>query len=84
MNKLRTLMFALFMATFGIVCAALMFTPFHPDADGSYHIGGVAGFATSEAMPWWARIIAGLFAIVCLGTAVLGLWGLVRDTYFQP
>jgi hypothetical protein len=78
--RLRTLTFALFMAAFGTVCAALMFTPFHPDADGTYRIGGVAGFATSQPMPWWARIVAAFFAIVCLGTAALGLWGLVRDS----
>ena len=79
--RLRTLAFAFFMAAFGAFCAALMFTPFHPDADGTYHIGGVAGFATSEPMPWWARIVAAFFAIVCLGTAALGLWGLVRGVF---
>jgi hypothetical protein len=34
----------------------------------------------SEAMPWWARIVAGFFAIVCLGAAVLSAWGLFRGT----
>ncbi len=78
--RLRQLAFMLFMATFGLVCAALMFTPFHPDSDGTYRIGGIPGFATSEAMPWWARIVAGLFAIVCLGAAILSAWSLVRGT----
>lgn len=77
---LRQLAFMLFMATFGLVCTALTFTPFHPAADGTYTIGGISGFATSEPMPWWARIVAGFFAIVCLGAAVLGFWGLVRGT----
>ena len=75
---LRQLAFMLFMATFGLVCAALTFTPLHPAADGTYTIGGISGFATSEPMPWWARIVAGFFAIVCLGAAALGAWGLLR------
>ena len=78
--RLRQLAFMLFMATFGLVCTALMFTPFHPDSDGTYRIGGIPGFATSEAMPWWARIVAGFFAIVCIGAAALSAWGLVRGT----
>jgi hypothetical protein len=78
--RLRQLAFMLFMATFGLVCAALMFTPFHPDSDGTYRIGGIPGFAASAAMPWWARIVAGFFAIVCLGAAVLSAWGLFRGT----
>jgi len=80
-QRLRALSFALFMGTFGLVCAALALTPLHPAPDGTWTIGGVAGFVTSEPMPWWARIIAGFFAIVCLGTAVLGLWGLVRGLF---
>jgi hypothetical protein len=79
--RMRALFFALFMATFGLVCAALAFTPLHPAPDGTWTIGGVAGFVTSEPMPWWARIVAGFFAIVCLGTAVLGLWGLARELF---
>jgi hypothetical protein len=78
--RLRQLAFMLFMATFGLVCAALLFTPFHPDSDGTYRIGGIPGFVASEAMPWWARIVAGIFTIVCLGAAALSAWGLVRDT----
>jgi hypothetical protein len=76
--RMRTLSFAVFMATFGLICAALAFTPLHPGPDGTWTIGGVAGFAASAPMPWWARIIAGFFAIVCLGAGVLGLWGLAR------
>jgi hypothetical protein len=79
--RMRALFFALFMATFGLVCAALALTPLHPAPDGTWTIGGVAGFVTSEPMPWWARIVAGFFAIVCLGTAVLGLWGLIRGLF---
>ena len=79
--RLRALFFALFMATFGLVCAALALTPLHPAPDGTWTIGGVAGFVTSEPMPWWARIVAGFFAIVCLGTAVLGLSGLARGLF---
>jgi len=79
--RMRALFFALFMATFGFVCAALALTPLHPAPDGTWMIGGVAGFVTSEPMPWWAHIVAGFFAIVCLGTAVLGLWGLIRGLF---
>jgi hypothetical protein len=78
--RLRTLALTLFMATFGTFCAALMLAPFHPDPDGTYHIGGIAGFATSEPMPMWARLVAAFFAIVCLVVAALGAWGLVRGT----
>ena len=78
-QRLRALSFALFMGTFGLVCAALALTPLHPAADGTLTIGGIAGFASSGPMPWWARIVAGFFAIVCLSTAVLGLWGLARE-----
>jgi hypothetical protein len=78
--RLRTLLFSLFMATFGLVCASLALTPLHPAADGTMTIGGVPGFI-SAPIPWWARLIAGFFAIVCLGTAALGIWGLVRDLF---
>jgi hypothetical protein len=76
--RLRALFFALFMAMFGLVCAALALTPLYPAPDGTWTIGGVAGFVTSGPMPRWARIVAGFFAIVGLGTGVLGLWGLAR------
>jgi hypothetical protein len=79
--RLRSLSFALFMGTFGLVCAALTLTPLHPAADGTWTIGGITGFASSGPMPWWARIVAGFFAIVCLGAAVLGVWGLVRELF---
>jgi hypothetical protein len=79
--RLRALSFALFMATFGLICAALTLTPMHPAPDGTWTIGGVAGFAVSQPMPWWARIVAGFFAIVCLGAAVLSLWGLGRELF---
>jgi len=77
--RLRTLSFALFMGTFGLVCAALTLTPLRPAADGTWTIGGIPGFITGGAIPWWARLVAGFFAIVCLGTAALGLRGLLRD-----
>jgi len=76
--RLRSLAFMLFMAAFGVVCTALTFTPFHPDPDGTYTIAGIRGLSASGPMPWWARIVAGFFAIVCLGAAVAGAWGLVR------
>jgi hypothetical protein len=72
-QRLRALSFSLFMGTFGLVCAALALTPLHPAADGTLTIGGIAGFASSAPMPRWARIVAGFFAIVCLGAAALGL-----------
>jgi hypothetical protein len=77
-QRLRALSFALFMGTFGLVCAALALTPLHPAADGTLTIGGITGFASSAPIPWWARIVAGFFAIVCLGAAALGLSGVVR------
>src|ERR1700682_2952026 len=80
-QRLRALSFALFMGTFGLVCAALALTPLHPAADGTLTIGGIAGFAGSAPMPWWARIVAGFFAVVFLGAAALGLWGVVRQSF---
>jgi hypothetical protein len=80
-QRLRALSFALYMATFGLVCAALALTPLDPAADATLTIGGIAGFASSAPMPGWARIIAGFFAIVCLGAAALGLWGVVREFF---
>ena len=78
--RLRTLALTVFMATFGAFCAALALTPFHPDADGTYRIGGVAGFATSAPMPIWARLVAAFFAVVFLVVAALGIRGLIRGT----
>ncbi|HEY3255776.1 MAG TPA: hypothetical protein VGJ91_17580, partial [Polyangiaceae bacterium] len=79
--RLRALAFAAFMAAFGLVCAALAFTPSHPAPDGTWTLGGVPRFITDGPMPWWARVVAGFFAIVCLGAAVLGFWGLVRVAF---
>jgi hypothetical protein len=76
--RTRTVSFALFMLCFGVASASLAFAPFHPSADGTWTIGGVPGFV-SAPIPWWARIVAGFFALVCLGTAALGLWGLARE-----
>ena len=56
--RLRTLSFALFMGTFGLVCAALTLTPLHPAADGTWTIGGIPGFITGGPIPWWARLVA--------------------------
>jgi hypothetical protein len=36
-----TLVFVLGLGAFGMVCAALVFTPLAPDADGTYTIGGI-------------------------------------------
>jgi hypothetical protein len=76
--RTRTLSFALFMLTFGAACASLALAPFHPAADGTWTIAGIPGFVSAPT-PWWARLVAGFFAIVCLGTATLGLWGLMRE-----
>ena len=78
-SRLRTLVFSLAMGAFGTICAALTLTPFKPDASGYYTIGGVAQFSISGPMPWWARIVSGLFALAMLGVAALGMWGLIRD-----
>ena len=77
--RLRTLVFVLALGTFGGFCAALVFTPFTPDADGTYTIAGIHGFRASTPMPWWARLVAAFFALVCLTASALGLWGLVRN-----
>ena len=73
----RTLAFCLWIGAFGVCCAALALAPFRPGADGTYTIGGVPGFAAAP-IPWWARIVAGFFAMLLLGAAGAGLWGLVR------
>ena len=78
-SRLRTLVFALAMGAFGTICAALTLTPFKPDANGYYSIGGVTHFTISGPMPWWARVVAGFFALVMLGVAALGMWGLLKD-----
>ena len=78
--RLRTLALTLSMAAFGVMCAAMTLTPFHPDPDGTYTIVGIHGLRASGPMPWWARIVAGFFAIVGLVTAALGAWALLRGT----
>lgn len=81
--RLRAMMFAAFMGAFGLVCAALTFAPLHASDDGTLTIGGISGFVSSGPIPWWARIVAGFFAIVCLGAAALGVWGLARDALMR-
>lgn len=76
--RLRAGAFAGFMGAFGLICAALALAPLRPGPDGRLVIGGIASFAASGAIPWWARIVAGFFAIICLGVAALGLWGVLR------
>jgi hypothetical protein len=78
-QRLRALMFAAFMGAFGVICAALTFAPLHASADGTWTIGGISRFSADGPIPWWARIVAGFFAIVCLGAAVLGVYGLARE-----
>ena len=60
------------------MCAALAFTSFVPDADGTYAIGGIRGFHTSTPMPLWARAVAAFFAVIFLPIAALGLWSVLR------
>lgn len=76
--RLRTLAFVLWIGAFGLMCAALALMPFHPEADGTYAIAGVPGFVAAP-IPWWARIVAGFFAVLLIGVSVAGVWGLVRD-----
>jgi len=76
--RLRTLTFALWIGSFGLCCAALALAPFNLDADGTYTIAGIPNFVVAQPIPWWARIVAGLFAILLLGAAGAALWGLVR------
>jgi len=78
-ERLRALMFAAFMGAFGLMCASLTFAPLHASPDGTWTIGGISGFVADGPMPWWARIVAGFFAIVCLGAAVLAIWGVAVE-----
>ena len=75
--RLRTLAFCLWIGAFGLVCASIALMPFHPDADGTYRIAGVPAFIAAP-IPWWARIVAGLFGMLLLGASAAGLGGLVR------
>jgi hypothetical protein len=81
-GRLRTAVFALAMGAFGLVCGALAVAPLAANADGSYSVAGIPGFVAAEPLPWWARIVAGFFAIICLSTAGLGLWSVVRQVFF--
>ena len=76
--RLRTFAFAVWIGAFGIACAAVALTPFAPEADGTYTIGGIRGFIATP-MPWWARIIAGFFAVLLIGLSAASLWGLARN-----
>ena len=75
-SRLRTLALTAFMGAFGAVCTALALAVNHPD--GTVSVAGIDGFIASEPMPWWARLVAAFFALVCVVTAALGLWGLLR------
>jgi len=76
--RTRTLAFAVFFATFGLICAAIVFAPLTPASDGTLAIGGIARFTVSQPMPWWARAVAAFFCLVFLTAAVLGIRGLMR------
>jgi predicted small integral membrane protein len=77
-GKTRTFVFAFAICAFGLVCAALAFTPFVADADGTYAIGGISGFRLSTPMPLWARAVAAFFAAIFLPIGVVGIWGVLR------
>jgi multisubunit Na+/H+ antiporter MnhG subunit len=98
--RLQSLAIMMFTGAFGLVMAAMAFAPLHADPDGTYTIAGISGLRTTTThsiggvstsstggdMPWWARIVAGFFMVICLGVAVLAAWGAVRrstrpDTY---
>jgi len=81
-GRTRTAVFSLAMGAFGLVCAALALAPFAPSADGTYAIAGIPGFAVATSIPWWARVVAGFFAVLCLGTAGLGMWSVLRKSLF--
>jgi hypothetical protein len=74
--RARTFAFALFLGFFGLACAAIALA--HAGPDGTMTIAGVGGFAAGGPMPIWARLVAGFFALLLLGTSGLALWGLVR------
>ena len=75
--RLRTLAFTVFFATFGVICAAIVFSPTRASADGTLTIGGVAGFAVSQPVPWWARTIAAVFGLIFAVAAILGIRSLI-------
>ena len=75
--RLRTLAIAVATGGFGIAFAALALAPMQADADGTYTIGGIPGFVVDLLpMPWWARAVAGFFAVVMLGLALASVWKL--------
>ena len=74
--RAQTAAFALFMGAFGLACAALALS--QTAADGTTVVAGVPGLVTRGPLPVWARLVAGFFALVCLGVSGLGFWGLVR------
>lgn len=75
----RTVAFVVFFATFGLICAAVVFSPLHPACDGTLAIGGVGGFTVSQPVPWWARAVAAFFCVVFLIAAAAGI-----KTLMQP
>lgn len=75
--RTRTLAFVVFFATFGVICAAVVFSPMHAAPDGTVAIGGVAGFTVSQPVPWWARGVAALFGVIFIVAAILGAKGLI-------
>ena len=74
--RARTLAFALFLGAFGLACAAIALA--HVGPDGATVIAGLGRTAPNAPMPMWARLVAGFFALLLLGTCGLALWGLVR------
>ncbi|HZQ60299.1 MAG TPA: hypothetical protein VFC24_03060 [Casimicrobiaceae bacterium] len=77
--RVRSLAFIVFFGAFGTICGAIALSPRTPAPDGTISIGGIAGFSVSQAVPWWARTITGLFAVLFVVAAVLGAWGLLRS-----
>jgi hypothetical protein len=79
-QRLRALSFALFMGTFGLVCAALALTRLHPAADGTLTIAGIAGFAgSSDAVVGAHR--RGIFRDRLPRRSGAGSWGVVRELF---
>ena len=92
--RLQSLAIVIFAGAFGLVMAAMTFAPRHADPDGTYTIAGISGLRTTTThsvggisasstggeMPWWARIVAGFFMVICLGIAALAAWGVVRGS----
>lgn len=98
--RLQSLAMMIFAGAFRLVMAAMAFAPLHPGPDGTYTIAGISGLRTTTThsfggastsstggdLPWWARIVAGFFMVICFGVALAAAWGAVRvnsrpDTY---